>query len=315
MAPGKSGNRLRQPARSPGAEPPYFSAQVLQAQRFFLDLNPAAAGDLVAVSGGCEHCRPDYEIKRPGFRFLIIEFIARGAGQLWLGTEPYELTPGTVFVYGRNLPHHIRSDAHNPLVKYFVAFAGRTDRDLLQECHLGLNQVVRVTHPEQIQSVFEDLIRHGRSDHPNRARLCTVALQYLIMKIGDDLLPYGKTAGRAFATYQRCRRFIEEHYAQVRNLQEVAAACHLDPAYLCRLFRRFGREQPYRYLQHLRLNRAAELLQNSERPVKDVADELGFSDPYNFSRAFQRAFGLPPGRVRQIGNPAKHLPREPSPGQ
>jgi AraC-like DNA-binding protein len=155
-----------------------------------------------------------------------------------------------------------------------------------------------VSHPDQIQQVFEDLILHGRSDHPNRARLCNVSLQYLLMKIGDVILPFGEAGGRAFATYLQCRRYIEEHYAEVRTLGEVAQACHLDLAYLCRLFQRFGRERPNRYLQHLRLSRAAELLQNSDRPVKDVADELGFSDPFNFSRAFQREFGVSPGRVR-----------------
>ncbi|MDD5262917.1 MAG: AraC family transcriptional regulator [Methylacidiphilales bacterium] len=295
---------VRQRARRAAPEPRYFSAQVSEAKRFFLDLNPASMGELAAVSGGCEHCQPDYSIKRSGFPFTTIEFVARGLGRLWLNGRIYDLTPGTVFVYGRNIPHQMQSDAQNPLVKYFVLFDGRSRRELMKECQLGHGRVLRVAHPEQIQQVFEDLIRHGRSDHPRRVRICTVALQYLMMKIGDDALPYGKTVGRAFATYQRCRQFIEEHYTEVRSLREVADACHLDLAYLCRLFQRFGRERPNRYLQHLRLNRAAELLQQSERAIKDVAAELGFSDPYNFSRAFHRNFGFPPGRIRQISRGA-----------
>lgn len=261
-------------------------------------------GELTAVSGGCEHCQPDYEIKRAGFPFTTIEFAARGSGQLWLEGRDYALTPGTVFVYGRNTPHCIRSDGADPLVKYFAVFAGRGVKELMGECQLGLGRVIRVAHPETIQQIFEDLIRHGRSDHPRRARICTVALHYLMLKIGDEALPFDKTTGLAFATYQRCRQFIEEHYGRVRSLREVAAACHLDPAYLCRLFQRFGRERPNRYLQHLRLTRAAELLQQPDRTVKSVAAELGFSDPYHFSRAFQRAFGIPPSRVRQLHTPA-----------
>lgn len=286
-------------------EPQYFSSQVSQAQRFFLDLNPAPGEDLVVVSGGCEHCRNDYDINRPGFFHPIIEFVARGAGQLWLDGQSFELLPGTVFVYGPKMPHRIVSDKRNVMIKYFCVFAGQAGRQLLDECQLGFGRVVRVAYPEQIQHVFDDLILHGRGDNPNRARMCTVALQYLIMKIGDVALPQGETATRAFATYQQCRRYIEENFATVRTLREVADACHLDLAYLCRLFKRFGRESPNRYLQHLRLNHAAELLQNSRRPVKDVADELGFSDPFNFSRAFHRAFGMPPGRVRQFGRKAR----------
>ena len=281
----------------PGSEPRYFSAQVSKAQRFFLDLNPAPGPGLTVVSGGREHCRPDYEIRRSTFPFTTIEFVAGGAGQLWLADQEYMLLPGTIFVYGRNTPHCIRSDEKNPLVKYFAAFGGGDARSLMRECQLGLGKVLRVTHPQAIQQVFDDLIGHGWGDHSNRVRMCTVALQYLLMKIGDLALPYGDAAGRAFATYQQCRRHIEEHALKLRSMQEVADACHVNLSYLCRLFQRFGREQPNRYLRHLQLNHAAELLQLG-RPIKEVAEELGFSDPFNFSRAFQRSFGLPPGRFQ-----------------
>lgn len=281
-------------------EPRYFSAQVSQARRFFLDLNPESENALTVVSGGCEHCRADYVIERAGFQYPAVELVARGKGTLWVNGHEMDLTSGGIFVYGPGVSYRMQSDPHNLLVKYFCIFGGKTAGTLLEECQLEMGRIVQAAHPAQIQQVFEDLIAHGRGDNPNRARMCNVALQYLLMKMGDDALPYGKTGGRAFETYQQCRRYIEEHYAEVRSLGEVASACHLDLAYLCRLFQRFGRERPNRYLQHLRLSRAAELLQNSNRPVKDIAQELGFSDPFNFSRAFSRSFGIPPGRVRQM---------------
>lgn len=259
----------------------------------------------MVVSGGCEHCRPDYEIRRNGLSFSIIEFVARGAGRLSISGREYLLGPGTVFIYGGDTPYRMSSDPGRPLVKYFIAFAGEGGRKLMEECHLRFGQVVRVAHPEQIQQVFDDSIRHGRSDHSNRARMCAVAAQYLIMKIGDAMLPYDETAGRAFETYQRCRRFIEENHGSVCNLREVAEACHVNMSHLCRLFQRFGRETPNRYLQHLRLNLAVELLQGSSRPIKEVASLLGFSDPFSFSRAFRRAFGLSPGRARMVIRPGR----------
>ncbi len=314
----------REPAAASGRreaeqEPRYFSGLVSEARRFFLDLNPASGKRLTVVSGGCEHCLPDYRIRRSGFRFSAVEFVARGAGWLWLGGRDYRLMPGTVFVYAPGHPHHIRCDPANPLVKYFAVFTGQAGTTLLRECRLAPGRVLRVAQPGQIQQVFDDLIRHGRSDHANRARLCTVALQYLIMKIGDEAMPCDANSGRAFATYQRCRQFIEDHFEQVTALRQAADACHVNLSYLCRLFQRFGRESPSRYLQHLRLNRAAELLQGSGRLVKEVADELGFNDPFTFSRAFQRAFGLAPDHVRRplaAGRPpVRRDPRAPLRGK
>lgn len=281
-------------------EPRYFSAQVLSAQRFYLHLDPFDRGPLNVISGGVEACRPEYSIHRSSFPHPIIEFVARGKGLLRLNQQEYPLTAGTVFTYSRGMNHHISCDPRQPLTKYFVTLSGKAGHDLMQACQLAPGTVAGVRHAEQVQQIFEDLIRHGRDDHPDRHRICAMVVQYLIIKIGDLAIPGGGSASsRAFATYQRCRQYISDHYLTLHNVSEVAAACHVDPAYLCRLFQRFGRERPGNYLLHLRLNRAAELIQNSALMIKEVSDQLGFRDPYNFSRTFRRTFGVPPGHLRR----------------
>jgi AraC-like DNA-binding protein len=279
------------------AEPPYFSAQVSAARRFYLQLNAGAGRALAVVSGGWERCLPDYRIRRPGFPHPVIEFVAHGAGTLTLNGRNYVLRPGTVFVYSRNQPHTIRAHPAAPMLKYFAVSAGAAARDLLRECRLEPGAVVQSAHADRVQQVFDDLINHGLGDHPNRQRLCAVALQYLILLIGDLAIPYGESDQPAFATYQRCRQFIAANFLRTRTLQEAADACHVNVSYLCRLFQRFGRERPYRYLQLLRMNHAADLLRNHNRLVKDVAQELEFGNANNFSRAFRQWFGLPPERM------------------
>jgi AraC-like DNA-binding protein len=294
----RSIHQTRRPRPRPDeGEPSYFSTQISDARRFYLNLNPGSKRALEVVSGGLEHCRPDYEIKRSTFPYPTIEFVARGAGHLLLSGRSWELTPGTVFVYGPRIPHQITTDPRNALTKYFVVASGEQTVDLLHEWQLDPGCVVRTAHPEQVQQIFDDLIRHGLGDRAARARVCAWVLQYLILKIGDSVVSSGATMSDAYATYERCRCFIEDNFGRVSTLQEVGAACHVDLAYMCRLFQRFGRESPFQYLQHLRMSRAAEML-HAGRLVKDVADELGFSEPCNFSRAFQRFFGLPPSRVR-----------------
>jgi len=283
-----------------GREPRYFSSQISQARRFFLGLSRAAGRGFAVVSGGVEHCRSDYVIDRAGFACPVIEFVARGAGRLEMGGRTYDLAPGMGFVYGPHVPHRITVDPRSPLVKYFVGFAGKQAMAMLREAELCAGSVLRVAHAEQVQDVYEELIRLGRGDHARRARLCALAAQYLVLKLSRDAVPPAEREAAARATYERCRRYIEEHHREVRALGEVAAACHVDLAYLCRLFQRFGRESPFQYLQHLRMNRAAEMLQEGA-PVKAVALELGFSEPCNFSRAFVRVFGVAPGYLHPRG--------------
>lgn len=280
-------------------EPNYFSAQVSDALRFYLELNPGAHRKFTVVSGGWERCRSDYEIQRAGFSSAIIECVSRGVGTLTLGEKSYELKPGTIFFYDQGTAHRIRTSPEHAMEKYFVAFEGGAE--LLRECQIFPGTVLQAMHPAQINAVFDDLIAHGRSDHANRARMCQIALQYLIMKIADNAVPHGPAHTVAIATYQRCRQFIEENHLRVHSLAEVAAACHVDSAYLCRLFKRFRRQTPFQYLQNLKMNRAVELLQDGACSVKQTAQELGFNDPYNFSRSFKRIFGIAPRQMQKRG--------------
>jgi AraC-like DNA-binding protein len=284
--------------RSGKTEPRYFSEQVSEARRFYLRPDQAAGQALAALSGGWERCRPDYTIHRPGFSHPVIEFVARGAGNLALDEKDFALRPGSVFVYGRNCSHTMRTQPGAPMLKYFVVCGGGEARALLRECRLEPGTVAQITHADRVQQIFDDLISHGLGDHPNRARLCAVALQYLVLKIGDLAISHAASDLPAFATYQRTRQFIAENFLRTRTLQEAADACHVNVSYLCRLFQRFGRERPYRYLQLLRMNHAADLLRHHDRMVRDVAEELGFENANNFSRAFRQWFGVPPEGMR-----------------
>lgn len=53
------------------------------------------------------------------------------------------------------------------------------------------------------------------------------------------------------------------------------------------------------YVNSFRINRAVELLTESDMPIKVLVDELGFNSPSVFYRAFQQAMGVPPSKYRE----------------
>lgn len=276
----------------------YFSSQVQKARRFHLRPEKEKRTGFSVVGGGVEWCRPEYRIARSGFPFTIVEFVAGGAGRLVMNNRQHDLIPGTVFTYGQGVAHGMSCDAAHPLVKYFVVLGGRGVVDFLRTQRLGPGSVVHVADAGRTRQIFDDIIDFGLSDRADREACCLQAFRYLVLKTGDAVIPLSKSSARAFHTYQRCRSYIEAGGLNVRSLRDVAHACHVDEAYLCRLFQRFGRERPYHYLQHIRMNHAMMLLQTTDRLVKDIAEELHYNDTANFTRAFRAWFGVPPAVVR-----------------
>jgi len=121
------------------------------------------------------------------------------------------------------------------------------------------------------------------------------------MKISERAVPYAVGKSRALATFHRAKQWIERHYAQLKTVEQAAQACHVEVAYLSRLFQRYGHTTPFRFLMRLKMNRATELLLDSGMLVKEVASKLEYADEFHFSRAFKRIYGLPPGRFVKHG--------------
>jgi len=280
--------------------PEFFSAQVSEARRFYLDLNPSRARSLVVVSGGCEHCTPDYSIHRSTFPFYSVEFVALGRGLLKLKGREHQLQPGRIFSYGPGVRHDITADPAEPPVKYFVDFAGTRATELLRRCGLPPGSVAQIFPPNEVQSIIEELICAGQRGSPRSPELCGKLLECLLLKAAEARAPLAGAETLSFTTYQQCRQHIQGHFRTLKTLRQVAQECHVDGAYLCRLFQRYDHQSPYQYLLRLKMNLAAEGLQKPGSLVKQVAEDVGFGDAFHFSRAFKSVFGLAPDDFRRL---------------
>lgn len=276
------------------AEPDFFSKQVHRARRFYIEQSHGRDAGLKVVCGGREQTRSDFEINRKDFPYYCIEFVAKGTGSVSLNGNAYPLKAGTLFSYGPGISQHITAAPDQPMTKYFIDFTGSAIKQLLKKHIAPIGTAVHVSRPDAIARVFDDLLVHGLSDSPYKSRLCTVLLEYLLYRIAEMLGQEKNSASKAFITYQHCRQHIREHFMTLNSLQDIAEACLIDHAYLCRLFKRFDTQSPYQYLQNLKMTYAADRFQETGALVKEMAYELGFDDPFHFTRVFKKCFGIAP---------------------
>lgn len=284
----------------PDASPDFFSPQVSQARRFYLNLQPPRTTKLAVVCGGVEHCAPDYSIRRETFPFYSIEYVTRGEGRLKLGRRSFDLRPGSVFSYSPGISQIITSNPQKPLVKYFVDFAGTQSAQWLRHARLAPGNAAQVFPPTEIQPLFDELIRNGQRATRHTPALCRHLLEAVGFKLRETRTPLPNEDSLAFATFQKCRQHFQEHFQRLHTLEQAAGECHAGPAYLCRLFRRFDHQSPYQFLMRLKMNAAAAQLHQPGALVKNVAADLGFTNPFHFSRVFKSVFAVSPETFRKL---------------
>ena len=105
-------------------------------------------------------------------------------------------------------------------------------------------------------------------------------------------------------SHQRMRQlieFIEANLDQPLTLDAMATQIGMSPLYLARAFKAAVGQSPHQYVLARRIERAKELLRNTEMPIIDVALSVGFSSQSHLSHWMIRHTGVPPGVYRRNG--------------
>lgn len=93
---------------------------------------------------------------------------------------------------------------------------------------------------------------------------------------------------------------MEQHIDTPLSTGQLADQAFISLRQLERLFRRFLGNSPSHYYLQMRLDRARQLLSESDLCVSEVAAACGFCSASHFSRSYRRQFGIPPKAQRQI---------------
>lgn len=105
--------------------------------------------------------------------------------------------------------------------------------------------------------------------------------------------------------YDRIRpavQMMKQRMSERITLTELAETCHMSSSHFCRMFRQITGVAPVRYLLNLRLQEAATMLRRTDKPVTQVAFEVGFDDSGYFSKKFREQFGMTPTKAKKSGN-------------
>jgi AraC-like DNA-binding protein len=169
------------------------------------------------------------------------------------------------------------------------------------------NIIPGAQHPEIRETVLA-LIRE-LGERPPGYRSCVRGLVLSLMVRLNRLAAAAGGGREAPLELERRRAAVERvtpavllmagHYARPIYVEELAAACHCSVTNFRRLFRRALSARPMEYLAHLRVQMAVGLLENSSKPVGEIAAQVGFETPSSFNRQFRRTTGTSPRRWRR----------------
>lgn len=97
----------------------------------------------------------------------------------------------------------------------------------------------------------------------------------------------------------RVTAYIDAHYMDALSIENLAEAVYLTPTYLCVLFKKHTGKTVNSYLTEVRLEKAKELLGQSNLHLQDICCRVGYLSPSYFSRLFRKYCGQTPSEYRE----------------
>jgi two-component system response regulator YesN len=107
-----------------------------------------------------------------------------------------------------------------------------------------------------------------------------------------------KTKRRADSLVDAAKKYIDGHYSKDISLDDISRELDISPYYFSRMFKEEAGVTFIEYLTGLRMDKAKDMLKDSDVSVKEVCSAVGYQDPNYFSRIFKRLVGMTPTEYR-----------------
>lgn len=215
-----------------------------------------------------------------------------------------QLGAGELLIIPRNTPHTYWASDDSPWSIYWVHFLGDDSAFYLERmphrCHPApvapsdLSEAVRLFR-YCLDALYEG---YGHQTLIYAAQSIQHILSLLLYR--NHALPAERRRKDWRSNLESMVEFMHENLAEPLRLEDFAKHAGLSISHFSDMFRSQTGQSPMAYFIQLRMRHACRLLDLSDRPVKIVALETGYSDPYYFSRVFKKAMGLSPEKYRAI---------------
>lgn len=265
--------------------------------------NTLLNGMYIQDMGYYPNAKKHYTHRENGSADNILIYCVAGAGWVRNAKGIQKVTENSFFILPQNSAHEYGSADDDPWTIYWIRFGGNMlaninemsfTRDCFQPKHFPFkNEAVQL-----FNEMYNVLIQRYSREH----------LVYVNMKLGNFLTLFlfqrgsilkSVTVNAHDVILEKAIAFMQANLNQSIQLQDITAAAGCSGSQLSSIFKKITGYSPVNYLNQLKIQKACQLFYGTNGLVKEVAAQLGFDDPYYFSRLFTQLMGTSPKEYRK----------------
>lgn len=253
---------------------------------------------------GYEDCLPD-QFFGPAIREnYVLHYITEGKGFLEYKDQKIPLQKGDIFLLIPGEVTYYFADNQTPWSYYWLGISGIKAQEYFNLSSIHDTAYLRSPHTKALGNFIGTIVKDAeRLDESKASQLHVISQLFELMHQLNALSPNldQETISPSQKLYREAKHLIDIGYnSQDISIQYIADKLGVHRSYLSSIFKDFHKISPKEYLLEVRMNRAKELLETTNQPIKIIAYSVGYLDPLHFSKAFRQYYDCSPSQCRTL---------------
>jgi pyruvate-formate lyase/AraC-like DNA-binding protein len=241
------------------------------------------------VEGSAMQC-----IRRSGRKDYLVMYCAAGSEELLDNESRYTLGQGWLCIYKPHEPQYLHFNMNHSEV-YWTHFTGLKCNEILNQCGMSEDRLYYIGENIKLVKHFKRLTEEIILKRAYYEDISASILQNCLYLAGRMLRE--QELGVKGTTVDKILNIIEMinlNYKEKITLDSLASTAHMSKYSFIRHFKNYTGYTPIDYLIRVRIQRAKEIMERGNATVKAVALEVGYDNPFYFSRLFKKYEGISP---------------------
>ncbi|MFW6246048.1 MAG: helix-turn-helix domain-containing protein [Tangfeifania sp.] len=230
----------------------------------------------------------------------LLVYCIKGDGILQFSNEQLPVSREQFFVAFPNDSFKYFSSQQTDSRFLVAGFAGKNVKQICNESLVIRSLVPSVNNlVANREMLFDEIFNNlSKGFHDQNMEYINLCFGHLLgtfifaHKTSDDL------ADEANPVVRRSLYFMNKNLHKKLTLDEIAAEVGYSATYFSTLFKKEINYSPLSYFSHLKILKACELLDYTSQKIKEISFQLGYSDPYYFTKDFKKKMGMSPRQYR-----------------
>jgi len=238
---------------------------------------------------------------------IEINFVKKGNCLLRLENESISFSENEMMIICSNVKHKFEAGAEGTtlmqlefLPEIFTRFDSSENsiaKDLTPiNIFSEANQLIKIVNNVRIMRAVQRIV--NELNFKNKYYHYLVIMYYaellilIYRHLDEAFLPIGSNE-----SLKKAISYLRLNYHNDISMDDVSLKAGIGERYLRKLFAQHLNISPLEYLNQIRINKAIDLLKNTEFSVKEVCFMCGYKSPQYFSRVFKQQMGISPKEI------------------